>query len=156
MRIDAVLERRPTLSFLPMSSPEAQMQIVSGIYDLEGQWRWTGGRAILLLKPPSKPSPLQFKIFIPDPAPARKLTVTVDNTVVHEKTFPGPGAYTIETKPISGSNVTLTVDKTLPTGDSRVLGLILIEAGFRSDLPSAICASGYTADRNPVPSNGRR
>jgi hypothetical protein len=136
VRIDAVLERTPTLSYLPMSAPEAQMQIVSGIYDLEGQWRWTGARAILLLKPPARPSPLQFKIFIPDPAPARKLTVAVDNTVVHEQTFPGPGAYTIETKPISGSNVTLTVDKTFSgPGDSRVLGLILIEAGFRRDLP---------------------
>ena len=67
-----------------MSAPEAKTQIVSGIYDLEGQWRWTSGRAMLLLKPPLTPAPLQFKIFIPDPAPARKITVSVDNTVIHE------------------------------------------------------------------------
>ena len=136
VRIDAVLERRPTLSYLPMSAREAQTQIVSGIYDLEGQWRWTSGRAMLLLKPPPAPAPLQFKIFIPDPAPARKITISLDNKVIHEQTLPGPGAYTIETKPISGSTVTLSVDKTFSgPGDSRALGLILSEAGFRRDLP---------------------
>jgi hypothetical protein len=137
VRIETVLERKPTLSYLPMGSPEARTQIVSGIYDLEqGQWRWTSGRAMLLLKPPPEPEPLRFKIFIPDPAPARKVTVTVDNTVIHEQTLPAPGAYTIETKPVSGSSVTLSVDKTFSgAGDSRALGLILSEAGFRRDLP---------------------
>jgi hypothetical protein len=136
VRIDAVLARNPTLSYLPMSAPEAQTQIVSGVFDLEGQWRWTGGRAMLLLKPPPVPEPLQFKIYIPEPAPARKITVIVDNKIVHEQTLPGPGAYTIETRPISGSAVTLMVDKTFSgPGDSRALGLILSEAGFRRDLP---------------------
>jgi hypothetical protein len=136
VRIDAVLERKPTLSYLPMSAPEAQAQIVSGIYDLEGQWRWTSGRAMLLLKPPPAPAPLQFKIFIPDPAPARKITISLDNKVIHEQILPGPGAYTIDTTPISGSAVTLTVDRTFSgPGDSRALGLILSEAGFRRDLP---------------------
>jgi hypothetical protein len=136
VRIDAVLERNPTLSYLPMSAPEAQTQIVSGIFDLEGQWRWTSGRAMLLLKPPPAPEPLQLKIYIPEPAPARKITVIVDNKIVHEQTLPGPGAYTIETKPISGSAVSLMVDKTFSgPGDSRALGLILSEAGFRRDLP---------------------
>ena len=136
LKIEAVLERKPTLSYLPMSAPEAKMQIVSGIYDLEGQWRWTSGRAMLLLKAPLTPSPLQFKIFIPDPAPARKITVSVENTVIHEETLPGPGAYTIETKPVTGSAVTLSVDKTFSgSGDSRALGIILSEAGYRRGLP---------------------
>jgi hypothetical protein len=91
---------------------------------------------MLLLKPPSKPEPLQLKIFIPDSAPARTITVMVDNKVIHQQTLPGPGAYTIETRPVSGSSVTLTVDKTFSgPGDSRALGVILSEAGFRRDLP---------------------
>ena len=89
-----------------------------------------------IAKPSQAARPIQFKIFIPDPAPARKITVAVDNTIIHEQTLPGPGAYTIETKPVSGSAVTLSVDKTFSgPGDSRALGLILSEAGFRLDLP---------------------
>ena len=91
VRVDAVLERKPVLSYLPMTAPEAQSQIVSGVYQLEGQWRWTSGRAMLLLKPPPAPAPVQLKIFIPDPAPARKITVAIDNNVIHEQTFPVPG-----------------------------------------------------------------
>jgi hypothetical protein len=137
VRVDAVLERRPVLSYLPMTAPEAQSQIVSGVYQLEGQWRWTSGRAMLLLKPPPAPAPVQLKIFIPDPAPARKITVTVDNNVIHEQTFPGPGAYTVETKPISGSAITLSFDKTFSVpGDHRALGVILSEAGFAKVSPT--------------------
>ena len=120
-----------------MNAPEAQSQIVSGVYQLEGQWRWTSGRAMLLLKPPPAPAPVQLKIFIPDPAPARKITVAIDNNVIHEQTFPGPGAYTVETKPISGSAVTLSFDKTFSVpGDHRALGVILSEAGFATVSPT--------------------
>ena len=137
VRVDAVLERKPVLSYLPMTAPEAQSQIVSGVYQLEGQWRWTSGRAMLLLKPPPAPAPVQLKIFIPDPAPARKITVAIDNNVIHEQTFPGPGAYTVETKPISGSAVTLSFDKTFSVpGDHRALGVILSEAGFARVSPT--------------------
>jgi hypothetical protein len=137
VRVDAVLERKPVLSYLPMTAPEAQSQIVSGVYQLEGQWRWTSGRAMLLLKPPPAPAPVRLKIFIPDPAPARKITVAVDNNVIHEQTFPGPGAYTVETKPISGSAITLSFDKTFSVpGDHRALGVILSEAGFAKVSPT--------------------
>jgi hypothetical protein len=137
VRVDAVLERKPVLSYLPMSAPEAQSQIVSGVYELEDQWRWTSGRAMLLLKAPPAPAPLRLKIFIPDPAPARKITVAVDNNVVQEQTFPGPGSYTVETKPISGSAVTLSFDKTFSVpGDHRALGVILSEAGFATESPT--------------------
>ncbi len=36
-----MIERKPTLTDLPMNAPEAEQQIVSGVYQLEnGQWRW--------------------------------------------------------------------------------------------------------------------
>jgi hypothetical protein len=131
VRIDAVLERNPTLSYLPMTAPEAEQQIVNGIYGIEGQWRWTSGRAMLVLKPPPAPRPLRVKLYIHDSAPARHVRISVDNAVVHEQSFPGPGAYTVETKPISGSAVTLEFDKTFsPPGDARALGVISSEVGF--------------------------
>ncbi len=133
VRVDAVLERNPVLSYLPMNAPEAGSQLVSGIYKLEdNQWRWTSGRAMLLLKPPSSPTPLELKIHVPDAAAARKVTVILDNTVIHEQSLPAPGSYTIKTRPVSGSALTITVDKTFSVlGDHRTLGVILSEAGFR-------------------------
>ena len=131
VRIDAVLERKPVLSYLPMTAPEAQIQLVSGVYELEDKFRWTSGRAVFLLNVPAVPKPLLMKIYIPDMAPARRVTVAIDGTVVHEQTFPSPGAYTILTKPVSGSAITLTADKTFSVpGDHRALGVILTEAGF--------------------------
>jgi hypothetical protein len=131
IRIDAVLERKPTLSYLPMTAPEAEQQIINGIYPLEGEWRWTGARAMLVLKPLPTPRPLRVKLYIHGEAPARHVRISVDNAVVHEQSFPGPGAYTVETKPISGSAVTLEFDRTFsPPGDARPLGVILSEVGF--------------------------
>ena len=118
-----------------MSAPEAQSQLVSGVYQLEeNRWRWTSGRAMLLLKPPSAAAPLQFKIYIPDTAPARKLTIALDNNILHEETFAAPGSYTVTTKPAQGSAVILTFDKTFSApGDYRALGAILSEAGFAKE-----------------------
>ena len=68
---------------------------------------------------------------------ARKITVILDNTVIHEQSFPAPGPYTIKTKPVSGSALTITVDKTFSVpGDHRTLGVILSEAGFARVSPT--------------------
>jgi hypothetical protein len=132
VRIDAVMERRPTLSYLPMNAPEAQNQIASGVYQLEGQWRWMSGRAVVLLKPPDVPQPLHVQIYIPDPAPARTVGVLLDGQELHSQTVPAPGVYTITSKPATGSSVTIVVDKTFSVpGDHRELGAILTEVGFR-------------------------
>ena len=67
---------------------------------------------MFLLKPPPAPAPLEFKIFIPELSPARKITITLDSAIIHEQSFPTSGPYTVTTKPVSGSAVTLTFDKT--------------------------------------------
>ena len=36
VRADVVVERQPKLSYLPMNAPEAEQQLVSGVYALEG------------------------------------------------------------------------------------------------------------------------
>ena len=132
VRIETVMERNPSLSYLPMGAPEAQTQIASGVYEAEQQWRWMSGRGVILLKPPPAPQPLHIKIYIPDPAPARKVRVLLDGNELHTQDLPGPGVHTIITKPATGSAVTIVVDKTFSVpGDHRELGAILAEVGFK-------------------------
>ena len=133
-----MIERKPVLTDLPMNAPEAEQQIVSGVYDLEnGQWRWMADSAVILLKPPAEPAPLVVRFFIPEPAPARRVTVELNGQVVASQTYPGQGSYALASPPWTPSGesaqVTIKVDKTFSTqSDKRKLGLILTEVGFGS------------------------
>jgi MFS family permease len=137
VRADLVVEHKPVLSDLRMNATEAAQQIVSGVYQLEqGQWRWTGKEAVILLKPPAEPSQLVLRFVIPDAAPARRIQVALNDQVVASQDFPVPGSFTIQTdktKPDGDSSkVTITVDKTFsPQPDRRELGIILTEVGFK-------------------------
>jgi hypothetical protein len=133
VRADQIVKREPTREDLPMNAPEAQEQIVSGVYALEGgnAWRWMSGRAVILLKRPAQPRRVRVSLYIHDNAPARKITVLLDGTQVAEGQYTGPGKYVLESPPVSGSVVTIVVDKTFSVaGDSRELGIILSEVGF--------------------------
>jgi hypothetical protein len=128
-----VVERKPTSEILPMNAPEAQQQIVSGVYALEpgNAWRWTGGRAVVLLKRPAAPERLRVDFTIHQLSSARKVTVLLDGVPVAEQTYDKPGRYRLESAPVSGDVVTIAVDKTFSVpGDSRELGLILSDVGF--------------------------
>lgn len=132
VQIDAVIERTPATSDLLMNAPEADQQIVSGIYEVESTWRWMSAKGVVLLKPPPQPQRLQVRLNIPDAAPARHITVSLDGKPMGEATYPSPGSYTFTSEPVSGSTVTITADKTFSTpGDHRQLGIILSEVGFR-------------------------
>ncbi len=132
-----LVAKKPSLEDLPMNSPQAAEQIVSGIYDLEGgQWRWTSGQAVLLLKAPAQPEPLQIRFTIPEPSPARQITVSVGPTQVARQDYAFPGSYILTTPPIQPEGdvitVTIAVDKTFSVpGDQRELGIILSQAGFK-------------------------
>ncbi len=136
VRAEILVERKPVLSDLPMNAPEAEQQIVSGIYALENsKFRWASKTAILLLKPPAEALPLVVKLYIPDQAPARQVTVELNSRVVAARNYPGPGSYTLvseASKPDGDSvQVTISVDKTFsPQLDKRELGFVLISAGF--------------------------
>jgi hypothetical protein len=125
----AVIERKPTLSLLPMDAPEAQSQIVSGVYALEGKWRWMGEQGIVLLKPPTEPERLHVSFYVAnDP---RHVTLSLDGRELAASQF-NKGAGTL-TSPqlVTGSTVTIAVDKTFQApGDNRKLGVILTEVGF--------------------------
>jgi 4-amino-4-deoxy-L-arabinose transferase-like glycosyltransferase len=138
VRAEVVVERKPTLSYLEMNAPEASQHIISGLYDLEqGRWRWMSAKAILLLKPPAAPRPVVEVVFsIPDQSPARRVTLSVDDVPVIEKTFEAPGAYTLTSGPVTirsdSPTLTIAVDKVFSVqGDRRELGIVLLGAGFK-------------------------
>lgn len=132
-----VIPKRPELSYLEMGSEAATSQIVSGIHELENnQWRWATERAVVLLKSPNAPSPIEVKLYLPDQAPGRKITLTLNGNQIHEQTLPAPGSYTLTTQPqpasVQDCQLIISIDKTFQVpNDHRHLGLILSAAGFR-------------------------
>ena len=135
LEAQTMVERKPTLSYLPMNAPEAEAQIVSGIYSLESnQWRWMSGKAVLLLKMPASPAPLEVHFVIPDHSPTRQLILTADGREVARAVYAGPGSYTLTSGPVSGRDsvaLTISADQTFQVpGDQRELSVILTAAGF--------------------------
>ena len=131
--LSGVIAQRPTRSFLTMADPDASTQIVSGIYELEGnQWRWMAERGTVLLQ--RKPGPLTAKIFLPPQAPGRVVTLLADGQIVLTQTLPGPGSYDLKTKDLPPGDgdltVTLSIDQPFQVpNDARRLGLILSSLG---------------------------
>jgi hypothetical protein len=132
VRTEVVMPREAKLSWLPMSAPEAGQQIVSGVYQLEGENRWMSGRAVILLKRASQPMPLQVQLWVPPQSHARTLTLTLDGREVLRQALPGPGIHTLATAPVAGSSLVIELDQTFRVpGDSRDLGVLLMAVGFR-------------------------
>lgn len=132
VRAQVVVEWKPTKSYLLMNAPEAENQIVSGLFGAEASWRWMGAQAVVLLKSPPESLPLHIVFNIPDVALARRVIVSLDGTVLEDQVYVKPGSYTLTTKPVSGTTVTISIDKTFSTeGDRRPLGIIISELGFR-------------------------
>jgi hypothetical protein len=132
---DVYKEAKPTLSDLPMNAPEAEAQIVSGIFGLEeGKQRWTSGTATVMLVSPPDPQPLHARFYVPDNATARRVTLLLDGRKVHTQTI-APGMQYIVTPPqkaaAATSVVSLQLDRTFSApGDSRQLGVVLLGIGW--------------------------
>jgi hypothetical protein len=136
VRAEVVVERHPTLAFLPMNAPEAAQQIVSGIYDLEGAVRWMSGQGVVLLKNPALPATLEANFHIPAPSPVRHVRLFLNGQQAAELSCPAPGIYRISTsrRALSGSEstVSLIADKTFTAPpDRRILSVVLISVGFK-------------------------
>jgi hypothetical protein len=137
LKAEIVTERKPVLSDLPMNAPEAEQQIVSGVYQLENRrWRWMSRIAVILLKMPTNPAVLEVHFTIPDVAPARRVTVELYGRQVASETYAGAGTYTLSSaalQPVAdAATVTITVDRVFSApNDRRELGIILSEVGFR-------------------------
>lgn len=135
--ISSIIERKPASSWIEMRLAAADAQIVSGVYQVEnGQWRWSSPRAVLLLKAPPTPVPVRVNLYLPEAAPGRQLTVTLNGEVIDSRTLSGPGMHEIVTGPRTVSTETATLAISIdrgftPPGDSRELGFILTGAGFQ-------------------------
>jgi hypothetical protein len=131
IRVDEVMPRNVTLSWLPMDAPEAAEQIVAGVYDLEGKTRWMAKRAVILVSPPQELRPVDVQFYVPPQSRATELVVRVDNREVYRNSLPPEGVHTIHTQAAQGSALWIEVDQTFSTPtDQRKLGLMLIAAGY--------------------------
>ena len=134
---ELMIERKPALTDLPMNAPQAEQQIVGGLYQLEGgQWRWMSQSATILLKPPLQPTPLTIHFTIPAASPARQVILALNDHTVASQTYAAPGAYSLSSAPLKPdgdtAKLTVTVDRSFSVpGDGRQLGIILTEVGFR-------------------------
>ncbi len=126
----------PSLSRLPMNAPEAESQILYGIYSLEqGAWRWTAGQSAVLLKNPGRPATLHVRFFVPEMAKARAITIGLPGGLERTETIHGSRAYAISMPvQLSGSapvTVRIGVVGTFRApGDNRDLGVILNEVAL--------------------------
>jgi hypothetical protein len=134
VKAQVVVEKKPQLESITMNSAASGDQIVSGVYEIEnGQYRWMSGKAVILLKTPPQPAPLEIRFFIPEQAPARKVRVFAGDTEVASQTYAAPGTYALSTKATSNGTITILVDKTFSVpGDQRELGMVLTQIGFIS------------------------
>jgi len=136
LRAELMIERKPTLTDLPMNAPQAAQQIVAGVYQLEsGEWRWMSQTATILLKPPDHPAPLTIHFTIPPASPARQVTIALDDRQVAAQTYAAPGAYVLSSTPLKPdgdtAKLTISLDKSFSVpADNRQLGIILTNVGF--------------------------
>jgi hypothetical protein len=144
LRAQVVVEKKPQFESVSMNSPASGEQIVSGIYEIEnGQYRWMSGKAVVLLKSPTKPAPVEIRFYIPDQAPARHVTVLAGDTEVASESYPAPGTYSLTTRPAADGTITILVDKTFSVpGDRRELGMVLTLVGFVPATSGKLSQSG--------------
>jgi hypothetical protein len=131
-----VVERNPTLTYLPMDAPEAKDQIVAGIFSLEGHIRWMSKTASVVLKSLPTPTPLRLEFAIHPRSTARRVHLLLDGREVAAQQYTAPGTYSITTTPLTPAGpiavVTIEVDATFTAPpDTRDLGIVLAGVGFR-------------------------
>ncbi len=137
IRAEVLSPKLPTESYVLLSAPGADSQILSGVYPNEGHpWRWMSKLASFLLKPPAAPEPMWVRFYIPDAAPARTVTLALNGREIARQTFPGPGTYSFASPPQSATRasavLTISVDRSFSApNDNRELGIILTGAGFQ-------------------------
>ena len=109
-------------------TPIDQQQVLRGLSP-DG---WSADRTTVLLKRGS--GPLRAEFTIHPQSPAREVRLVADGKIV-EKTFAGPGTYSLEADlPGDSASVTVTliVDKTFSVpGDGRQLGILITGIGFK-------------------------
>lgn len=131
VRIEAVREKKATLSVLKIGTPEAAAQIISGIYNND---RWTGEKATVILKRPPGAATVEASFYIPPQSPARGAGLWANGVLLKHESYPGTGVQKIAAPAPEGESltVTLAIDRTFVVPpDQRQLGVLLTEIGIR-------------------------
>jgi len=137
IRLERVIERKPTMSYLPMGAPGAEQHILSGVYQLEdGKSRWMARQARLILQPQAPVNEVSATVYVPATAKARRVWIEWNGVKVADLSFGKDGLYTVSAKGVKtgpGQGVlTIECDAVFVSpGDTRELGVVLIEAGLR-------------------------
>jgi hypothetical protein len=118
-----------------MTAPEAPDQIVSGIFSLEGGYRWMSRSAVVVLKAPAAERQLRVVFTIHPKSLARHVSLLLDGREVASQTYDRPGTYTLTTAPVKAAGpvavVSIEVDRTFTAPpDTRDLGIVLAGIGF--------------------------
>jgi hypothetical protein len=136
VRLRRVMEREPTVSWLPMNSLAARYQIVEGAYGLESNsWRWVSATSAFRLLTPPNPSRFAAQLFVPPQVPPCTVTLSVNGSAIARAKYAASGKYELSGA-IAGAlpesvTATLTTDRTFRAPhDARDLGLVLIAIGF--------------------------
>ena len=139
IRLQKLVEHEPTVSWLPMDSPAAAYQIVSGAYPLENNWRWVGASSTFRVLTAGERR-VAADFFVPAQAVPCTVTLAVNGETV------ATASYTTSAKVqlvgvVQGTlqdavSVTLTTTRTFRApGDARDLGLVLSAIGFEPASP---------------------
>jgi hypothetical protein len=134
VRTSRVVERHPTVSWVDFKSPDARDMIVSGIWPDD---RWMTASGVVVVKSPAAAMPLRVSFYVPDNAPARHISLLLDDREVCAAAVaaPGPGELVCPVSILpSGPTavIEIRVDKSFRVPpDERDLGIVLLGVGFR-------------------------
>jgi 4-amino-4-deoxy-L-arabinose transferase-like glycosyltransferase len=137
VRLERVIERKPTLSYVEMGHAESAAHLLSGVYELEdGKTRWMGRQARILVQPARPMMEVSATVYVPATAKARQITLEWNGVRVAEQAVAGEGLLTLTAPARSVGTeagvVTVSCDATfMAPGDARELGVVLVGAGLR-------------------------
>ncbi len=131
-----VVAVEPRLTWLPMNAPEAEWQVLGGVYGLEeNRWRWASARAAFSLKALPGATRVAAEIFLPEASPARRFELRLNGASLGSVTLPGPGSHVLEMAcpaPREASRLEIIADRQFrPPGDTRDLSFIVSAVGYK-------------------------
>lgn len=143
VRLDSIVAQAPVRSYLPMGAPEAEFQIVTGVYQVEeGNRRWASSRAVFQLLVPARPAAFEATFFLTPQMAGRTVSLSVGGKTIASQKYDASGLYTLRsTGPVTLSprtpvSATVAIDGSFRVpGDNRELGFVVTGVGFTEAKP---------------------
>lgn len=126
----------PTDSYLPMNSPAAESQLLSGFYEVQDNaWRWMGPSGSAMLAVPESVGSFKLDLYVPDNSPARQVRVEAGGRLLLEQTLDGPGGHVVEAPverpPGDAARIVIRAQPSFyAPGDERELSVVVNSFGF--------------------------